>query len=86
MNGSPPGRLTVLDELGLDLAQQESIRAARVAGAGQAFILHDVDTELIPRARARLQRDDVGLAVRIRAAATTRPSPGFVSVIKLPSR
>ena len=43
VNASAPRRLTGLDELGLDLAQQESIGAARVAGAGQALILHDVD-------------------------------------------
>ena len=64
----PPRRLTAFDELGLHLAQQKPIGAARIAGAGQAFILHDLETDLTPRSSAGLQRDDVGLAIRIRAA------------------
>ena len=70
----------------LDLAQHEPIGAARVARARQAFILHDVDAQLLPRAGARLQRDGVGLAVRIRAAGDDEAIAGFVSVFRLPSR
>ena len=87
VNGSPPRRLIVLHELGLDLAQQEPVRTARVACAGQAFILHDVETELTPRARPGLQRDDVGLAIRIGAAgddeAVAGPGVGVQTAIEI---
>src|SRR6185436_17018003 len=83
----PLRRLVVLHDLGLDLAQQEPVRTARVARAGHAFILNDVETELMPRAHPRLQRDDVGLTIRVRAAsddeAVAGPDAGVQAAIEI---
>ena len=49
-----PRRLTALDQLGLQLAQKKTVGAARVSRARQALVLHDFETELMPRAGARL--------------------------------
>ena len=46
-------------DLRVHLAEEEAIRTARVARARQAFVLHDLDAELMPRTRARLDGDDI---------------------------